>query len=467
MVSAILRTAGRSMAGAILLVLLACAAEVGVRIADLRNPLQNNDIDRASHEAELHPCPVLFTVPPMTLTRSSQRSPRSDSIQESGGIWNSWGLRGDEPVVPKPASAFRVLWLGDEALGGTFDATAPTAPDQLSRFAPNIGDRTLEVWNGGRPHAGPLSQLLWFRRFGRSLEPDLVILQVEAWQREYDDRMRRFVRLDSAGHPALCPHPQVLGRTENPVEQWRRQFRLIDWGVQWAGDRWLAPSNDERPQRRPTSSDDRDFTDVVGQFLDLASAWNVPVILSTSSESNLPSQGTALKSLAVSKRAGWCSLPASRSVDGRPASSDDWNPEIAARQLASLIVQTLPNSIANNRDDAPARRNAPSRPAATASHSRPSTSEIRMVDRTSDASTEPRSPVPLPQPTTRQIPARPAAATTSIDGAPMRSSEPGSRHEPESRTSFSDADAGNSPNRTGPRVQANPPPTAPRIRPGR
>ena len=71
---------------------------------------------------------------------------------------NSLGLRGTEPVQPKPAGALRIVILGDEAVLGPQLATEQTVPARLQDFL--SGDGTGACRSNQRGGPGILSAVV-------------------------------------------------------------------------------------------------------------------------------------------------------------------------------------------------------------------------------------------------------------------------------------------------------------------
>ena len=154
---------------------------------------------------------------------------------------NSFGLRGAEPMTPKPAGTFRVLVLGDEAvLGGevpeeaTFCAAAETLLEGRTRGR-------VEVINGGVPGGCPLTLSLLYRHRLAALNADAVILMINGGDVADDLRCRPYLRSAADGRPLACPHP-TLGGTASRIEVWRDEFRLVDLAARGLMNGWVDHS---------------------------------------------------------------------------------------------------------------------------------------------------------------------------------------------------------------------------------
>ena len=85
---------------------------------------------------------------------------------------NSLGMREQETPLRKPEGTKRILILGDSGVFGT-------GIDEGWRFSDFIHralDEKIEVLNAGVPGWGPDQELLYYERFARKLEPDIVVI---------------------------------------------------------------------------------------------------------------------------------------------------------------------------------------------------------------------------------------------------------------------------------------------------
>ncbi|MSR58607.1 MAG: SGNH/GDSL hydrolase family protein [Planctomycetaceae bacterium] len=132
-----------------------------------------------------------------------------DSDERVRVVINALGLRGPEPVVPKPPDVYRVLCLGDEI------TLAPQTPEsetfcarlQAELAAPD--GRRVEVINAGIPDYCPLLSYLQLKHQLLSLAPDLVIVNFEMGDVADDYRIRRQVVMAAGGVPLSCTHPSL------------------------------------------------------------------------------------------------------------------------------------------------------------------------------------------------------------------------------------------------------------------
>lgn len=89
---------------------------------------------------------------------------------------NREGLRGPE-IGPKAPGTLRVLALGDSFTFGVGAQEEETYPARLQQILGARGVRA-EVLNAGAPGFGVPDEVAWFQRWGRSLQPDVVVLAV-------------------------------------------------------------------------------------------------------------------------------------------------------------------------------------------------------------------------------------------------------------------------------------------------
>ncbi|MDQ8155460.1 MAG: SGNH/GDSL hydrolase family protein [Gemmatimonadota bacterium] len=98
---------------------------------------------------------------------------------ESSTRWhsNSMGLRADREYGEKPPGTFRILALGDSFTVNTAVEANETWPGVLQqRFAQANAATNVEVINAGHAGYGTRDLARWYRKYGVSLRPDLVIV---------------------------------------------------------------------------------------------------------------------------------------------------------------------------------------------------------------------------------------------------------------------------------------------------
>ena len=92
---------------------------------------------------------------------------------------NSFGCRGGEPVLPKPADTFRVLFLGDsyvKAGSVLLDETLASQFARQSGIVPPEGFREIDTYDAGFSGFCTYQQTEWFLNSGKRIDPDLVFL---------------------------------------------------------------------------------------------------------------------------------------------------------------------------------------------------------------------------------------------------------------------------------------------------
>lgn len=227
----------RAVGALLLLALVTCGAEVALRLCELRSPrsaaprrnasaLQSITVPSWSVQQELCPQSVIRV-----------KSPGASAAHEVR--INSFGLRGPEVVTPKPTDVYRVVCLGDERVLGAHHHESDVLSAQLQERLQQATKLRVEVWNAGIPGACPLTEFLLLTHRLGALQPDIVVAAVNEGDLVEDSLYRRFTRTDADGAPLACRHP-TLGRTpkKNCLTAWRQEFRLVDLGLQWAGEAW-------------------------------------------------------------------------------------------------------------------------------------------------------------------------------------------------------------------------------------
>ncbi len=152
----------RALAGNLLLLLLSAAVACGAGEAALRlwrpQPLE---------AAYVWEDGTLRHLPGFHFTYT--RAEFSASVR-----YNALGLRGPEVAPEKPAGATRVLFLGDSFVEGKQVADGEVITAVLEGLMRRGHD--VEVVNAGVAGCGTAEELILWRRLGRGLSPDLVLL---------------------------------------------------------------------------------------------------------------------------------------------------------------------------------------------------------------------------------------------------------------------------------------------------
>jgi len=247
----------RLICATILLVLIVCGAEVGVRIYEITQA-------KSICATAAPPCavdPTGLLIPSWTTSR--ELKPHSlakvacrDSQRQVPIRTNSLGLRGPEVIVPKPADIYRIVLLGDETI---LAPETPEAEHCTRLLAGLLQQRTrvqIEVINAGLPGACPLTEYLLFKQRLLALQPDLVLLHFDWSDVSDDQQLRRRTRCDREGTPLSCPHASLVAtrRVTEPLDNLRQQFRLVDWGLSAASQQWKQQLAEQTAATRDTAA---------------------------------------------------------------------------------------------------------------------------------------------------------------------------------------------------------------------
>ena len=253
MIRAKLRLVRHITIAVILLGLLLCGAEVGVRLYEVT---QGKSICSGG-QPECLVDPARLTVPSWltnlelkpqaTAEVSCRDSKRTIEIRT-----NIQGFRGAEIAIPKARGSYRIVILGDETILAPETTDEDHFVDRLANSMHQLAGRPIEIVNASIPGACPLTEYLLLKQKLLSLQPDLVIVHFD-WSDVADDRqLRRRMRCDSHGTPIACPHVTLQGisRPLNCLDRLRQQFRLIDWGLVAAGNNWKQQINEQAATSR-------------------------------------------------------------------------------------------------------------------------------------------------------------------------------------------------------------------------
>lgn len=229
------RSARTTCQAAVLLLVGLCVLEVGVRLFE--SSAESDD-------------PLLR--PSWTSGQTLRRLARLKTVVGDRTValqTNSLGLRGGEPVMPKPADVLRVVCLGDERVLAARVPREQTFCHRLQQALQKRSARRVEVINAGVPGDCPLLALLRVRHDLLALDADLWLLTFDMTDVSDDYRLRPHLIADRNGRPLACPHPSLVNGQSNGWQQLCGRFRLIDWGSRQLGRLWTqtlveSPSGD-------------------------------------------------------------------------------------------------------------------------------------------------------------------------------------------------------------------------------
>lgn len=156
---------------------------------------------------------------------------------------NSLGMRGQEPGA---TTAARILVLGDSYVFGWGVAQGEEWIEVVEReLNAQLGERSVEGWNGGVNGYGTIGALAQLRRIGPELRPDLVLLGFFA--NDFTDNflgpvyeVRNGYLFDRFSHDYL---------EENFLARESHLYRLVSAAWETARIRWLGGVPTTRPVR--------------------------------------------------------------------------------------------------------------------------------------------------------------------------------------------------------------------------
>ena len=258
---------GRNLKGlltaACLLAFVVCAVEIGLRVDRYQSALNCQPAVATadlSLEDQLVAPSISTWVELLPNAKITLKNPDTGLVVEFKT--NSFGARGSEPVVPKPAGVLRVLCLGDETTLGAELPESAAYPAQLEEtLAARLGSR-VEVINAGVPGNCPRLAALQLRHRLMALQPDLVLLHFDMSDVAEDAAVRRFVALDRQGHPTLATHPATRKACQLRRPRLSEEFLVVQRVEQQLAKIWdrEMPSSSEtvidRKQRYRWTDDD-------------------------------------------------------------------------------------------------------------------------------------------------------------------------------------------------------------------
>jgi hypothetical protein len=224
----------------IVLVVLVCFVEVGLRVYDSHTgQVTRSEMYDLGLIAKSRACH--HELKPLLKLKVPANADRSDFELQT----NSLGLRGPEIITPKPAGHYRIVCLGDERTAGLDVPEEETFCQRLQYYLQSKSTMQIEVINAGVPEYCPLLSSLQLRQKLAVLQPDLVLLNFDMSDVWDDYRYRRYTTIGNNDEPLGCSHPLL-----DPPRQRERQqsldmflipqFMMRNCSQVWAG-RVLPP----------------------------------------------------------------------------------------------------------------------------------------------------------------------------------------------------------------------------------
>jgi lysophospholipase L1-like esterase len=124
---------------------------------------------------------------------------------------NRYGLRGPDPVLPKPAGTFRILMLGDSF---TFGFPVKEEEAFVSLIEQGLKSRgyPVDVVNGGVSGYSPTLEYVSLRDEYLAFDPDLVVLWYDLGDLQEDYWYQKNLLYDERGRIIRCDSRYINGR---------------------------------------------------------------------------------------------------------------------------------------------------------------------------------------------------------------------------------------------------------------
>lgn len=210
----------------IALIFILCAVEVGLRIY-IANHAGQTPADDPGESLIVRSWQTHHGLKPLgTATCSNPDTGKAIVVTT-----NSFGLRGEEPEVPKPVGVYRVLCLGDESTLGADVELAETFSRQMEELLQPHSRRKIEVVNAGVPGYCPLLSYLQVKHSLLALQPDLIVLNFDMGDIAEDYRYRRHTHIDPDGELLACPNPSFVKQAAARRPGMADQLLVVRWGV--------------------------------------------------------------------------------------------------------------------------------------------------------------------------------------------------------------------------------------------
>ena len=139
------------------------------------------------------------------------RYPFTSAEYHAATTTNRYGLRGPDPVIPKPPGIIRILLLGDSYIFGFPVQDEETAAVLIERGLRARG-YSVEVVNGGVSGYSPTLHYLSLRDQFLAFEPDLVLLWYDLGDLMEDAAFQKNLVYDEGGRIVRCDPRYIAGR---------------------------------------------------------------------------------------------------------------------------------------------------------------------------------------------------------------------------------------------------------------
>lgn len=227
----------------ILLALLVCAAEVGVRVSRVYRACPSHPkpvVEETLAEQICRPSRTTFLepIPGHRLMRVHPDTGRDIEVR-----LNDFGLRAPVVAIPKPKPLYRVLVLGDETVLGADVLADEVLSARLQQELQGLSPGPIEVINAGIPDGCPLQAALWVRHSLLCLQPDLVIHHFDMSDVADDYSMRTFVLAGKELSPRCAIHPSLKEARNDVTRSLRQEFALVQATESQLAEIWARRSS--------------------------------------------------------------------------------------------------------------------------------------------------------------------------------------------------------------------------------
>jgi hypothetical protein len=236
-------TIRRILTAALVIVLLACAVEVALRLQS--GPDSPGNDRRLAAAIPRNPSRATGWELPLSWSGEGRHAETYERIPLRV---NSLGVRGPDLVWSKPAGTLRILCLGDDVTLADGLPEQETYAGRLQTILAGRLPQSVEVINAGLPGGSPLTELIHYRRLLERLTPDLVLWHVDLSDAADDLAARRSLRMDESGLPAAVVHP-TLDAAPSALAEWTQRFAVVGWLERRLGGT-LAGAEPESEQER-------------------------------------------------------------------------------------------------------------------------------------------------------------------------------------------------------------------------
>jgi hypothetical protein len=185
---------------------------------------------------------------------------------------NRYGLRGQEPDVPKKKGTCRLVILGDSFTMGEGVSDAQAFPAILETSLAGRLPVEVDVVNAGVDSYSPVLSYLDLREHLLRLEPDAVVLSLDMSDLLQEQYYRSLATYGPGGEIVAVPNPRLRGRITDWMDDWIKRNLYFLRFAYLEGQRRLDPEEKMEAVIQRRNGDLLAYT-LAGDAVDRSRQW--------------------------------------------------------------------------------------------------------------------------------------------------------------------------------------------------